>query len=245
MNRAIAYVRSIAYVRVSSANQGKSDIGLQSQAVQIEAFAEGRGYRVIKTYREVASAIGGESLTRRPRLQEAIRHAQRERLPILVARLDRVSRNADELERVAQASGIKIVSVREGPAVDPVTLRVESARISHETKMLRERTLNGLQRAKREGKLFGNRTNLPDAQRKGVASLKRNAKLLRSELRPIIRQIQDSGLTGGEEISAELNRRGIYTARRQKWTRANLARVLRQLDGDDDRRSDNPMWGMF
>ena len=107
----------------------------------------------IKTYREVASAIGGESVERRPILQEAISHAQRERLPILVARLDRVSRNADELERVAQASGIKIVSVREGPAVDPVTLRVESARISHETQMLRERTLNGLQRAKREGKL--------------------------------------------------------------------------------------------
>jgi DNA invertase Pin-like site-specific DNA recombinase len=240
--------RVIGYIRVSSIEQGKSGFGLQVQEAQIKGFAEAAGYRIVRVYSEAASVIDGDSLDRRPELREALRKAKRSHFPILVPDFDRVSREANELEEIVGKSGVKIISARFGPGADPVVIHGEAARIEIETKLLKERTREGLRQAKLRGAKFGNRTNLPDAQRKGALANRRKADQRRSELEVVIKEIQDSGAKSGAEIAAELNKRGMLTTRGLKWTEANLWRVLRGIKATTQNRDQDrhhPNWGMF
>ena len=66
---------AIAYVRVSTDRQGISGFGLDAQLVQIRQFAKDRGYRIIKIYREIASAMGRQTPSLRPELSNALEFA--------------------------------------------------------------------------------------------------------------------------------------------------------------------------
>jgi DNA invertase Pin-like site-specific DNA recombinase len=222
--------RAVAYIRVSSRGQGKSGFGLESQKAEIEGFAKAEGYRIVHVYSEVASAVGGSSLARRPILQEAIAHAKGKDWSLIISRLNRLSRDADEIETLAMASGVTIVSARTHGGPGYVTIRTEAARIQKETEMLRERTRAGIARAREQGVTFGNKVNLPEAQRLGVKTNQKLAKGRRQELEPLISKLRAKGATTGAEIAKLLNAHGQRTARGQPWTDANIRRVLRDID---------------
>lgn len=221
--------RALAYMRVSSEEQGKSGFGLLSQEAEIKAFARVAGYKIVRSKRDVASAIGGESLPHRPGLRDILDEAKRLRAPVLISRLDRLSRDTTELEDLTRQHGVEFISVREGPASDPLILKVQGERIERETQMLRERTKAGLQQAKREGRVLGNTKNLPDAQEKGAAANKRKAELRRQELAPIIFEIQAAGLKTATAIADALNERSIPTSSGRPWTGPNVRTILKDL----------------
>ena len=221
--------RAIAYIRVSSRGQGKSGFGQASQEAEIEEFAKAAGYRIVHLYSEVGSAVGGSSLKRRPVLRKAIAHARSKDWSLIVSRLDRLSRDANEIETLAMASGVTIVSARTDGDSGHVTIRVEAARIHKETEMLSERTRAGIARARKQGVTFGNKVNLPEAQRLGVLTNQKLAKGRRQELEPLISKLRAKGATTGAEIARLLNARGLRTARGQPWTDANIRRVLRDM----------------
>lgn len=222
--------QAIAYIRVSSRDQGKSGFGLESQKAEVEAFAKAAGYRVVQVYSEVASAVGGSYLEKRPILRKAIAHARSKGWSLIISRLDRLSRDADEIETLTMASGITIVSARTDGGSGYITIRTEAARIQKETEMLRERTRAGIARAREQGATFGNKVNLPEAQRRGVQTNQKLAHMRRQELEPIISKLRSKGATTGAEIARLLNARGLRTPRGQPWTDANIRRVLRDMD---------------
>jgi DNA invertase Pin-like site-specific DNA recombinase len=220
---------AIGYIRVSSREQGQSGFGLASQRAEIEGFAEAAGYRIVHVYSEVGSAVGGASVEKRPALRNAITHAKGKDWLLIVSRLDRLSRNADEIEKLVTASGLRIASARtEGGSY--ITIKTEAARIQKETEMMSERTRAGLARAREQGATFGNKVNLPEAQRLGVQANQKLAHVRRQELEPIISKLRVKGATTGAEIARLLNARGLRTPRGKPWTDANIRRVLRDME---------------
>lgn len=241
----------VAYVRVSSREQGKSGIGLKVQEAQIRAYAEESNVRIVELYQEVKSAIGGNTLAQRPQLQAALDHARRLKCPVVVATLDRLARDVIEIRKLVKASGVEINDVQDSP--DKVVLTLSrAAGIQKQTELSKERTAEGIRRAKERGQPFGNQKNLAEAQKKGAKSNHDAAKARQRELAPIIAGIRAKGIASGADIARELNQRGIRTARDQEWTDQNLRRLLRQIDREemDRARSDaenrqDPNWGLF
>lgn len=245
---------AVAYMRVSSAEQGKSGFGLISQETEIRAFAKAAGYKLIRLEREVASAVGGEGLSRRPVLKELISFARQHGVPVLISRLDRLSRSATELEEIAGNSGTSFVSIREGKTSNVVVVKSQGARIERETEMLKEATKAGLQRAKAQGKVFGNTRNLKEAQKLGAEANARKAELRRQELEPIITEIREAGFKSAAAIADQLNARSIPTPSGRPWTGPNVRTVLKSITPpppDDkpfavpDHYKDDPEYGSF
>src|SRR5688572_14553419 len=84
---------AIAYVRVSTDKQGRSGLGLQAQQEAISAFLQREGYQLIESFTEVETGKGADAIERRPQLAAALRAARKHRAPVVVAKLDRLSRD--------------------------------------------------------------------------------------------------------------------------------------------------------
>jgi Resolvase, N terminal domain len=84
---------AIGYCRVSTQRQGKSGLGLEAQQSAIRRFAEAEGYTIDHTFVEVETGKGADALDRRPQLAAAMKAARKNKAAILVAKLDRLSRD--------------------------------------------------------------------------------------------------------------------------------------------------------
>jgi DNA invertase Pin-like site-specific DNA recombinase len=84
---------AIAYVRVSTQGQGRSGLGLEAQREAIARFAEAEGFAVAETFTEVETGKGADALERRPKLAAAIKAARKLKGPVIVSKLDRLSRD--------------------------------------------------------------------------------------------------------------------------------------------------------
>lgn len=82
---------AIAYIRVSTARQGKSGLGLEAQQAALAKFAAAEGFEIVETLSETES--GKRDDDRRPALNNALSAARKLKAPILVAKLDRLSRD--------------------------------------------------------------------------------------------------------------------------------------------------------
>src|SRR4029077_14984506 len=83
----------VAYLRVSGGRQGRSGLGLEAQRAAIARFAAAEGFEVAREFVEVESGAGADALERRPELAAALDEARRRRCAVVVARLDRLSRD--------------------------------------------------------------------------------------------------------------------------------------------------------
>jgi len=235
-------------MRVSTEEQGKSGFGLRSQKATIRAVAKASGYDLGRIYEEVGSAIT-TSAAERPKLQEAIRAARRRGCPLIVASWDRLSRHAGEIEAIVRASGIEVIDAVVGRDADLATTHAEAARIEEESKMLSERTRAGMQRAKQQGKVFGNTRNLDEAQKKGAAATQHNAEIRDAEIASIVLASRERSLAA---VAAELNRAGSRTATGKPWSKNTLRRVRQRIEQAAAQRELNelahlntPHWGIF
>jgi DNA invertase Pin-like site-specific DNA recombinase len=221
--------RAIAYTRVSTPKQGESGFGHDAQRAQIDGFAGQRGFKIIKTFVETASAMGPDSIATRPELNAAIKEARRRRFKIIVAGVDRVSRDVRSfLELLDRHDGMFIVAdMGEGAAREILMGEVE--RGQREGEMISERTKEGLANAKRRGKKLGNQTNLEEAQKKGAATNARIAATRAEEFGVVLDEVIASGAGTAREIASALNARGHRTARGQPWTKENVHRARRGL----------------
>jgi DNA invertase Pin-like site-specific DNA recombinase len=219
---------AVGYVRVSTQQQGRSGLGLGAQREAIERFASAEGFEIVQWFDEVETGKGVDALDRRPQLAAAVSGARKLKAPIIVAKLDRLSRDVAFISGL-MAQRVPFIVTELGADADPFMLHVYAALAEKERAMISARTRAALQAKKAAGAKLGNRTNLSDAQRRGAAANAEAADALAGNVLPIIQSLQASGLTSLRSIADALNARGVRTARGGKWQAVTVNRLLHRL----------------
>ncbi len=117
---------AVGYVRVSTQQQGRSGLGIEAQREAIGAFAEREGFKVAKWFREVETGKGADALERRPQLKAALQAARKVRGPVLVAKLDRLSRDVHFVSGI-MAERVEFIVTDLGRQADPFILHLFAA----------------------------------------------------------------------------------------------------------------------
>src|SRR3954463_3555573 len=216
---------AVAYLRVSSEQQGRSGLGLDAQRQAVGRFAAEHGFAVVETYTQGETGRGSDALDRRPQLAAALRRAKAERCPVVVAKLDRLSRDVAFVSGL-MAQRVPFVVAELGPDVDPFMLHVYAALAEKERAMISARTRDALAAAKARGKVLGNRTNLAEARAAGREVLVRQADMFAANVLPVIDDIRRQGATSLREIAAQLTARGVRTARGGEWSTSAVRNIL-------------------
>jgi DNA invertase Pin-like site-specific DNA recombinase len=217
--------KAVAYIRVSTAQQGRSGLGIEAQRDAIQRFAAAEGIELVAEFVEVETGKGSDALDRRPQLAAALSAARRVDCPVIVAKLDRLSRDVAFIAGL-MAQRVPFIVAELGADPDPFMLHLWAALAEKERAMISQRTRDALARAKANGKRLGNRTNLAEAQASGRQVQVDQALVRAANLIPVIREIQTAGCSTLREIAAVLNRRGIQTPRGGAWTAMAVKRVI-------------------
>jgi DNA invertase Pin-like site-specific DNA recombinase len=140
----------ISYVRVSTTGQGKSGLGVEAQREAIAKFAEQEGFAVVAEHVEVETGKGADALDRRPKLAAALAEASKRKCSIVVAKLDRLSRDVHFISGL-MSEKVAFVVAEFGPDVDPFVLHLYAALAEKERAMISKRTKEALAAAKAKG----------------------------------------------------------------------------------------------
>ena len=215
----------VAYHRVSTERQGRSGLGLDAQRERCAAFAAQNGMEIVEAFTEVETGKGSDALDRRPQLVAALAAAKRHRCPVLVAKLDRLSRDVHFIAGL-MVQRVPFLVAELGADVDPFMLHIYAALAEKERRMISERTRAALAARKRQGARLGNPTNLAEAGATGAARTAEGARRFAENVAPVIREIRASGVASLRGIAAALNARGVRTARGGKWAATQVGAVL-------------------
>src|SRR3954451_20217205 len=208
---AMAEGRFVSYLRVSTAKQGHSGLGLEAQRETVAAFLNGGNWRLIGEFVEVE----GGRVSERPQLAAALARCRVMGATLVVANVSRLTRNPDFMSRLVEA-GVEVrfcdLPKIEGPA-GRFMLRQMLAVAELEAGLISERTKKALAAAKARGvKLGGDRGNLPAVGRKGrsisISERQDQATRRAADLAPIITDLQATGMVSLRQIAAGLNARG-------------------------------------
>ena len=216
---------AVAYYRVSTARQGRSGLGLDAQQERCAAFAGQQGYAIAQAFTEVETGKGSDVLDGRPQLAQALAVAKRLRCPVLVAKLDRLSRDVHFIAGL-MVQRVPFLVAELGADVDPFMLHIYAALAEKERRMISERTCAALAVRKAQGAQLGNRTNLALAQALGAARTAEGARRFAANVAPVIQQIKASGVGSLRSVAAVLNARGVRTARGGQWQATQVGAVL-------------------
>ena len=224
----------ISYVRVSTQKQGRSGLGLEAQQRANEKFAVENGYQIVghddgAHHIEVETGKGHDALGRRPRLAQALRMARRHRCPVLVAKLDRLSRDVHFISGL-MANRVPFIVAELGSDVDPFMLHVYAALGEKERALISSRTKAALAAAKARGVTLGNPRNLDGARKLGSARNSDKADAFVQRVLPAIDDIRAKGAKTLREIATALNERDIETDRAGQWYPTTVSNVLRRAE---------------
>jgi DNA invertase Pin-like site-specific DNA recombinase len=209
--------RLVAYERVSTARQGASGLGLEAQRKVIEDFAASRGAEVLARFTEVESWRKAD----RPELAKALHLAKVTGATLVIAKLDRLSRNAAFLLALRD-SGVRFVAV-DMPEANDLTVGIMALVAQAEREAISRRTKEALTVAKARGIKLGNPNGAESLRRAGKggaamrAALSANATAFAADLAPVLSDIRAAGQTSLRAIAAELTSRGIRTGRGGAW----------------------------
>jgi DNA invertase Pin-like site-specific DNA recombinase len=219
----------VGYIRVSTPKQGKSGLGLEAQLSSITRFAEAEGFELAAKFIEVESGKGSDAMSRRPQLAAALAEARRRKTPVIVAKLDRLSRDVHFISGLMSHKTPFIVAEL-GADADPFMLHLYAALAEKERTVISQRTREALKAAKERGVVLGN-PSLADVRQRATASVKANADRFAKNVLPVIRDIQSSGVTSHRAIARTLNARAVGTARGGQWTAVQVGAILQRRCG--------------
>jgi DNA invertase Pin-like site-specific DNA recombinase len=219
----------VAYERVSTARQGTSGLGLEAQRKSIDDFAAAGGAQVLARFTEVESGRRAD----RPELARALHLARVTGATLLIAKLDRLSRNAAFLLALRD-SGVRFLAV-DLPQANDLTVGIMALVAEAEREAISRRTKEALAAARARGVRLGNPNGAASLRRAGKggtalhATVTANADAFASDLAPVIADIRAAGHTSLRAIAAELTRRGIRTRRDGTWGVGNVKGLLGRL----------------
>ena len=217
--------KAVVYLRVSTERQGRSGLGIEAQREAIARFAERESLGLIEEFVEVETGKGSDALDRRPQLAAALARARKEKCAVIVAKLDRLSRDVHFISGL-MAQRIPFIVAELGAEADSFMLHLYAALAEKERKLISERTKAALAAKKAQGAKLGNRTNLAEAQAKGVESTKALADVFALNVLPVINQVKAQGITSYNGIAEVLNVRGVRTARGGIWQATTVRKII-------------------
>src|SRR6516164_4918906 len=177
----------VAYFRVSTDRQGKSGLGLEAQREAVMNYLNGGNWQLVGEFTEVESGKRSD----RPQLAAALAACKRHKAKLVIAKLDRLSRNLAFIAALMD-SGVEFVAV-DNPHANKLTVHILAAVAQHEREMIAQRTKDALAAAKARGVVLGN-PKLDAARDRAVANLKADADRYSANVLPVIREIQRSGI---------------------------------------------------
>src|SRR5277367_6325210 len=216
--RGMAMKQIIAYVRVSTQKQGTSGLGLEAQREAISRFADAERCDVVDTFTEVETGKGADALERRPQLAAALKAARRLGAPVVVSKLDRLSRDVHFISGL-MVHRVPFVVTELGRDVDPFVLHLFAALAQKERALISKRTKEGLAAAKRRGVKLGGRTAGSDRAERAAAELAERMRSVMTELADL----------SSHQAATELNRRGIKSAAGGAWHSQTVLRLRARL----------------
>jgi DNA invertase Pin-like site-specific DNA recombinase len=115
--------QAIAYYRVSTAQQGRSGLGIKAQRAAVLRFAESEGINLVGERTEIETGKGADALERRPELAAALADARKAKCPVLVAKLDRLSRDVHFISGL-MSHRVPFIVAELGTDADPFMLHL-------------------------------------------------------------------------------------------------------------------------
>jgi DNA invertase Pin-like site-specific DNA recombinase len=227
---------AVAYYRVSTARQGKSGLGIEAQKAAVLRFAEAEGIEIAGEHVEVETGKGSDALDRRPELAAALAQARKARCPVLVAKLDRLSRDVHFVSGL-MAHRVPFVVAELGADADPFMLHLYAALAEKERALISQRTKAALAAKKAQGVKLGG-PQIKEAAKLGSMANRVAADRHAANVLPIVREIQKSGATTLRDIAAALNARGVATARGGEWHSTTVRNLLMRASGRAHRLRD-------
>lgn len=223
----------VAYYRVSTERQGRSGLGLEAQREAVNSYLNGGNWRLVGEAVEVES---GKNNTR-PELEKALRLCRLHGATLIIAKLDRLSRDAHfllGLQKELAEQGLRFVAA-DMPEANELTIGIMAVVAQAERKMISARTKAALKAAKARGvRLGGHRGYTPsEAERAaGRAAQADRAQRQAELLAPVLGELEATGVTSLAAIAHALNERGIPTSRDgdKGWTPMQVSRIRKRLE---------------
>jgi DNA invertase Pin-like site-specific DNA recombinase len=218
--------RYIAYYRVSTQRQGRSGLGLEAQQATVKDFLRQTGGTLKADFTEVQSGKDNH----RPKLAEALKLCKLTNSTLLIAKLDRLSRNAAFLLTLQEAS-VRFVAC-DLPDMNETVVGIMAVIAQAERKAISERTRAALAAAKARGVKLGGPCLKPGTRasaRHASKAAQEIAKARAEELWEVIAEARKHGCQSLRDYAAHFNALGITTPRGGQWAAASVSRLLRQL----------------
>jgi DNA invertase Pin-like site-specific DNA recombinase len=217
----------ISYLRVSTVKQGRSGLGLEAQRQSIDNYLNGGKWKLLKEYVEIESGKNND----RPQLREALAACQRTRATLVIAKLDRLSRNVAFIANLME-SGVDFVAC-DFPTANKLTVHILAAMAEYEREMISKRIKDALAAAKMRGVKLGKPENLNEKAARsgrvlGTAKRQRNAYEYARRFEPVISAYMKEGMSLkaiARKLSQdkELTPRGLTT-----WTPTTVRNMMKQ-----------------
>lgn len=237
-------IRYVSYLRVSTRKQEQSGLGLEAQRRDVAVYVQRTGGELIREFVEVESGKRAD----RQALHEAISLAHRSKAVLLVAKLDRLSRNVAFLSALMEAR-VEFVAV-DMPSANKLTVHIMAAMAEHEREMISARTKAAMAEAKARGRVFGSArpghwkgreaARLEGAVQGGARAGKLHrdhANRAYRDVAPLIMELRAAGRSL-REIAASLNAERVPTRRGRAWRAQTVSNVISRFGGDAGAGSD-------
>jgi DNA invertase Pin-like site-specific DNA recombinase len=223
-------VQIVSYLRVSTARQGASGLGLEAQRAAVASFAAVAAHTLVSEFVEVESGAKNH----RPQLTAALATCRLHRATLIIAKLDRLARNVAFIANLMDG-GVEFVAC-DLPHANRLTLHLLAAIAEHEREMISQRTKAALQAAKARGVGLGN-PNGAAALLDGCAAAARASAAVRqakathhaAAVGPMLAELSRAGLNS-REVAADLNRRGVPSPSGRAWYPEQVRRTLARLE---------------
>jgi DNA invertase Pin-like site-specific DNA recombinase len=217
--------QAIAYLRVSTQRQHRSGLGIDAQRSAIDRFAAADSLKITAEYVEAETGKGADALDRRPQLAAALADAKAAKCSVIVAKLDRLSRDVAFVAGL-MAQRVPFIVAELGRDADPFMLHLYAALAEKERRLISERTKAALGAKKSAGAVLGNVRNLEVAGAIGRSRLVERADDFARRLAPSLQAIQSQGPTTLRSIAAALNRQGIKSPNGGAWHPSSVANLI-------------------
>ena len=209
--------QAIAYYRVSTNRQGRSGLGLEAQQNAVEHYCRLNDLILLDDVVEVQS-------TRKHRagLLEALELCRQYKASLIVARLDRLGRDVEQIAGIVK-SNVEII-VADNPHANRFTIHILAAVAEEQRQRISETTKEALGAAKKRGIELGKNGKALSAANKKAAQD------FADTLSPVIRRLERRGISSVRAVSAALNKKGVPTFRDGgKWHPSTVYALMNRL----------------